>query len=261
MDDDYYFFDRSAVDYLWKISWQEFLRLHGKSQWAKGQNTGDGSGSLRGLIAFSIDPEPSASDIEEIIRRRTLRWTVQRSSEQFSMVEDIVYNVPRLRKSCISLNVCPNDFTVLLAAAAEGYFRREVSASEFKAMLKLHYSKFDDFIRLSRQERSAVRHLIDVDQYSRPIYTWQSPLAVLDGAWTGCLGIADTRRFFTLLDRLWKQNPEVGRILDFEGIELYKSDREIHLFRDFGISRQLTNLWSRKVRFFKAPCVVRSWSP
>jgi len=75
----------------------------------------------------------------------------------------------------------------------------------------------------------------------------------------GLVAVADTRRFFALVDRLWKQNPEVRRILDVEGIQLSKPERETHLFRDFGISRQLMNLWSRKVRTFEQPCVFRRW--
>jgi hypothetical protein len=259
METYYYFFDRSAMNSLWKMSWQEFLRLHGTSQWAKGPRTDNGAASLRGLIAFSVDPEPSATEIEDIIRRRTLRWTIQHSSSQFYMMEEIVYNIPRLQKSCASLDVWSNDFTVLLAAATEGYFRGEVPVSGFKAVLKLHYSEFEGFIRLSKQELSVLRHLMDVDQYSKPIYPWQGSKAILDEQWAWCLGVADTRRFFTLVDRLWKRNPEVRRILDVEGIQLCKPKRESHRFRDFGIASELMNLWSRKVRSFVQPCVFRKW--
>lgn len=138
MDDYYFFFDRSAVDSLWNLPWREFLRLHGSSPWAKGPETDDGSASLRGLIAFSVEPETSSIDVEDIIRRCTLRWTIQHSSPQFYVVEEILRNVPRLRKSCASLDLWSNDFTVLLAAAADGYFLGEVPVSELKPVLKLH---------------------------------------------------------------------------------------------------------------------------
>ena len=236
MDTYYYFFDRSAVDPLWNLSWQDFLRLHGKSRWAKGPDVGDGAASLRGLIAFAVEPHPSAIAIEEIIRRRSVRWTIQRSSPQFYMIEEIVYHVPRLRKSCVSLDVWSNDFAVLLAAAADGYFDGEVLVSSLKAVLKLHYAKFEDFIRLTKQERSVLRDLMGVEQVAKPIYSWQGPGAILDEQWAWCLGIADTRRFFTLLDQLWKQDPEITRIHDVEGVELHKPDHETHRFRDFGIS-------------------------
>jgi hypothetical protein len=261
MDTYYCCFDRSAVDYLWKLSWQEFLGLHGTSRWAKGPRTDNGAASLRGLIAFAVDPEPSATEIEDIIRRRTLRWTIQRSSPQFYMMGEIVYNIPRLRKSWISLDVWSLDFTVLLAAAAEAYFRGEVPVSGFKAVLKLHYSKFEGVIRLSKQERSVLQHLMDVDQYAKPIYPWQGEMAILDEEWAGCLGVADTKRFFALVDRLWKQNPAVRRILDVDvdHIEVCTPGRDTYRFRDFGISRHLMNLWSRKVRSFKQPCVFQRW--
>jgi hypothetical protein len=261
MDNYYFFFDRSAVDSLWSLSWQEFLRLYGSSRWAKGAYTDNGCASLRGLIAFSVDPEPSEAEVEEIFRHRNLRWTIQRSSPQYFVMGEIVYNVPRLRKSHASLDIWSNDSTVLLAAAAEGYFRGEVPVSGFKAVLKLHYSKFEDFIRLSRQERSAVRRLMDVDQYAKPIYPWQGETAILDEEWAGCLGVADTKRFFALVDSLWKQNPEVKRILDVDvdHIEFCTSGRDTHRFRDFGISRHLMNLWSRKIRSFQQPSVFRRW--
>jgi hypothetical protein len=183
MDNYYSFFDRSAVDSLRSLSWQEFLRLYGTSRWAKGAYTDDGSASLRGLIAFSVDSGPSEAEVEEIIRHRTLRWTIQRSSPQYFVMGEIVYDVPRLRKSYASLDIWSNDSTVLLAAAAEGYFRGEVTASAFKSVLKLHYSKFEDFIRLSKRERSVVRGLMDVDQYAKPIYPWQGETGILDEEW------------------------------------------------------------------------------
>jgi hypothetical protein len=241
------------------LSWQKFLRLHGASQWAKGPDRGNGNDSLRGLIAFSVEPEPSAREVEDIIRRRTLRWTIRRSSPHFYMMEEIMSNVPRLTGSCVSLDVWSNYFTVLLAAAAEGYFRGDVPESEFKAVLKLHYSKFEDFIRLNKQERSTLRHLMDVDEYSKPIYPWQGSLAILEEQWAGCLGVAATRRFFALLNRLWRQNPEVKRILDDEHIQVRGPKGKTHCFRDFGIASQLTNLWSHTVRSFIRPCVVRRW--
>jgi hypothetical protein len=249
----------AAVDSLWGLSWHQFLRLYGTSRWARGPHTDNGSDSLRGLIAFSVDPEPSKAEVEEIIRCRTLRWTIQRSSPQYFVIAEIVYNVPRLRKFYASLDVGANDFTVLLAAAAEGYFRREMRVSGFKAVLKLHYSKFEDFIRLRKQERSVVQRLMDTGQYAKPIYPWQGENAILNEEWAGCLGVADTRSFFALIERLWKQNPEVRRILDAGGIELLKPECKTHHFRDFGISCHLMNLWSRKIRFFQQPCVFRRW--
>jgi len=259
MDDYYCFFDRSAIDPLWNLSWQNFLRLHGRSRWAKGPDLKNGNDSLRGLIAFTVEPEPSAGEIEEIISRRTLRWTIQRSSPQFFVMGEIIYNVPSLRKFCVSLDLCPNDFAVLLAAAADGYFCGEIPESGLKTVLKLHYAKFDGFIYLNRKERSVLQRMINVEQYAKPIYPWQGLEAILDEQWAGCLGVGDTKRFFSLFDRLWKRNPEVTRVHDLEYVQLSKPEQKVHRFRDFGISRQLIDLWSRKVRTFEQPCVFRRW--
>jgi hypothetical protein len=62
----YCFFDRSAVDPLWKMSWQDFLRRYGKNRRNK-RSKGDGGDSwLRELIAFSVEPEPSDTEVEDI---------------------------------------------------------------------------------------------------------------------------------------------------------------------------------------------------
>jgi hypothetical protein len=216
METYYCFFDRSAVDPIWRMSWQDFLRLYSKHHRGKGSREADVDSWLRELIALSVEPEPSDAEVDDIIRRRTLRWTIQRSSPQFYTMGEIVYGVPRLATSCVVLDVWANDLSVLLAAAVEGYFRGEVTVSAFKSVLKLHYSKFEDFIRLSKRERSVVRGLMDVDQYAKPIYSWQGETAILDEEWAGCLGVADTKRFFALVDRLWNRNPEVCRILDVD---------------------------------------------
>lgn len=118
MDNYYFFFDRSAVDSLWSLSWREFLHLYGTSRWAKRRYTDNGSASLRGLVGFSVDPEASEAEVEGIIRHRTLRWTIQRSSAQYFVIGEIAYHVRRLQKSHALLDMWPKDFTVLLAAAA-----------------------------------------------------------------------------------------------------------------------------------------------
>ena len=113
--------------------------------------------------------------------------------------------------------------------------------------------------RLSKEERSELRRLMDVDEYAKPIYPWQDESALLDEEWAGCLGAQDTRRFFALVHRLWKQNPNVQRILDAEDIEFLKGGGETPRFREFGISRHLMNLWNSKIKSFQQPCVFRRW--
>jgi hypothetical protein len=259
MDHTYFFFDRSAADSLWSLTWREYLRRFGHSRWAKRPYSDDGGASLRSLIVFSVDPEPSAEEVEEIIRHRTLRWTIERSAPQFFAIEQIVDNSSGLRRSRASFDAWPNDPSVLLAAAADCYFHGELPASEFRSVLKLHYSKFDDFVRLNRRELSAVRGLMDVDTFAKPIYPWQGEAAVLDEEWAGCLGVADTKGLFALINRLWRKNQEVSRILDVEDIDLQEFKGKTPRFRDFGISRRLRDLWCRKLRFFQQPCVVRTW--
>src|SRR5437867_3016000 len=62
MDLCYHFFDRAAFDQIWGLSWREFRRRWNRGAWSNKplSHRGDYSGdSLRDLIAFRVNPEPS----------------------------------------------------------------------------------------------------------------------------------------------------------------------------------------------------------
>src|ERR1700678_1452534 len=103
MEHGYDFFDREAFDPIWRLSWAEFLKKH-RTRWASNREYSPGgysSESLRGLISFSIEPEPSPQEIEDILRRRTIRWTLQHSDTRLYMMSEIMSNVRSLRDQVI----------------------------------------------------------------------------------------------------------------------------------------------------------------
>ena len=59
MDHLYDFFDHEAFDPIWRLSWAEFVKKH-RTRWASNPEF-SANESLRGLISFSINPEPFPS--------------------------------------------------------------------------------------------------------------------------------------------------------------------------------------------------------
>src|SRR5215469_666743 len=125
MDLVYHFFDRAAFDPIWGLSWQEFRRRWNSGPWThkplgeRGTYNGD---SLRDLIAFCVDPEPSDEEIERILSRRTVRWTVTHARSEFYFLEEIISNIPKLQKKQFSAVVfADEDYRVLLSAAVDAF--------------------------------------------------------------------------------------------------------------------------------------------
>jgi hypothetical protein len=79
MDHQYTFFDRSYFDEAWNLTWRDFGRSRGSRWFRERKSAIDGyfGKSLRELLSFCIDPQPSAKEIESCLdeeRIRQLPW-------------------------------------------------------------------------------------------------------------------------------------------------------------------------------------------
>jgi hypothetical protein len=144
MDLVYHFFDGAAFDPIWGLSWQEFRRRWNSGPWThkplgeRGTHNGD---SLRDLIAFCVDPEPSDEEIERILSRRTVRWTVTHARSEFYFLKEIISNIPKLQKKQFSAVVfADKDYRVLLSAAVDAFLNSRIQRSTLRAVLALHTS-------------------------------------------------------------------------------------------------------------------------
>ena len=195
MEHSYEFFDREAFDSVWRLSWTEFVKKH-RTRWASNPEYSppgeyDGA-SLRGLIAFSLTPEPSPKEIEDILKRRTIRWTLQQSDSRLFMMSEIMLKIPTLRGRVMKFSVkCEIDS--LVAAAVDAYLSRRASVGALRAVLKLHCVDPGDFLKLNRHESTALRLAVP-DVLREPIYSWLGPYW-LDGQWTNALNVSETRDF------------------------------------------------------------------
>jgi hypothetical protein len=169
MEQNYDFFDRQAFDPLWRLSWAEFLKKY-RTRWASRPEycSGEYDGkSLRGLLSFSIDPEPLPQELEDILRRRTIRWTMQQSN--CKTMSEIMSRIPALRERVSAFSMkCEIDS--LLAAAVDAYLNRRAGIAALRAVLKLHcVADPESFLKLNRRESTALRAAVPaVRPGSRP---------------------------------------------------------------------------------------------
>jgi hypothetical protein len=256
MEQAYDFFDREAFDPVWRLSWAEFLKKH-RTRWASTLEY-DAEGydckSLRGLISFSIEPEPSPEEIEGILRRRTIRWTLQHSTCRLFTMSDIMSNVPSLRSRVIAFSrKCEIDS--LLAAAVDAYLSRRAGVAALRAVFKLHcVADPGSFLKLNRREATALRAAVPA-VLQEPIYSWLGPYWLDGEQWTNGLNVAETRTFVAFVIRAWEENWPCPRIRAMVREPFSDHSR----FRDFGLHQALASSVRRKVTEWKKPCVYRQW--
>ena len=255
MEHSYQFFDREAFDSVWRLSWTEFVKKY-RTRWASNPEYSppgeyDGA-SLRGLIAFSLTPEPSPKVIEDILKRRTIRWTLQQSDSRLWMMSELMLKIPTLRRRAVEFSVkCEVDS--LVAAAVDAYLSRRASVGALRAVLKLHCVDPGDFIKLNRRESTALRLAVP-DLSREPIYSWLGPYW-LDGQWTNALKVSETRDFVAFVIRAWEGNWPCPRIKDMTREPFSDQSR----FRDFSLHKALANNTRRTVVRWQKPCVFREW--
>jgi hypothetical protein len=257
----YHFFDRNACDQLWRSSWKEYLSRWGKTRWAKGPFTGESTESLRDMISFHIDPQPTAGDVERILAHETIRQTVRRSSPQFGPMSQLLSKTPGFRKYSECIFFKGDYFAVLMAAGFEAYLQGRVSQSDLWPVFKLH--SIEDprgWLRISSGERKTIKAVVSSRRMLGPIYRWQGEGGFLVGdQWSNCLGVADTRRFVALILRAWKENWSVPRLRKVDRISTPPSGAEPPPFRDFELSKYFVEPLAKKVSHFERPCVFFEW--
>src|SRR5438876_604343 len=172
----YDFFDRGIFDGVWQLSWAEFLRKYG-TRWALNRRYGPGSydgKSLRGLIAFTFEPEPSAERVEDILKHQTIRWTIRRSSPQLFAIASIIWDgLPQLQNGALSLSTKDNEHC-LFAAAVHAYFEGRITRAALRAVLKMHsVAEPSEFVQLTRKEKQRLASANLSRAMWEPIYSWQ----------------------------------------------------------------------------------------
>jgi hypothetical protein len=259
MDHYYEFFDRSAFDPIWNLSWVQFLRRYGSS-WALNQDYRAGeytSRSLRELIGFCVDPAPSAEEIENILKHETIRQTVSHSAPQLFMMSCLFSDgLPGMKNRTLYVEAT-DDVDPLIVAAVDAHLAGRINSATLLAVMKLHcVADLKECVLLSRRDKSALKSVTASKSIWRPIYSWQGEKWLDGEEWANALGVADTRRFIGFVSRAWTENWEVLRLRHNPSDE---STQDKPRFRDFRISEQLAVPIMRIVSRLTRPSVFRRW--
>jgi hypothetical protein len=257
MEQLYEFFDREAFDPVWRLSWAKFLKKH-RTRWAStpeycpGHYDGE---SLRGLISFAIEPEPSTQAIEDILRRRTILWTLQQSDCRLFTMSEIMPKVPSLRGRVTGFSMkC--EINSLLAAAVDAYLTRRAGVAALRAVSKLHcVADPGSFLKLNRHESATLRVAVPA-VFQTPIYSWLGPYWLDGEQWANGLNVAETRAFVAFVSCAWEENWPCPRIKEMV-LEPFSDQSR---FRDFGLHKALASSVRRRVKGWQKPCVFRQWA-
>ena len=163
------------TDPIWALSWHDFTRRY-RTRWALRHSYTSGEysgGSLRELIAFTFDPEPSKDEIDDIIDQRTIRWTLRRSTPQLFTMSCLMWSgLPRLHGK-FHLSAC-SEIGGFLAVATDAYLENRIGARTLRAALNLHsVEDVESYLTLTRQERSDLKSAFLFDELNRTLYSWQ----------------------------------------------------------------------------------------
>jgi hypothetical protein len=249
----YEFFDRTVVDPLWGLSWASVLEHH-HSKWFRSKKMVRGEylgTSLRELIGFAIDPEPSDPEIDNILSRMTVRATIRRSNPQFwviSVLMDELVSKPKTAFFSVELE----DVSGLIAVATRAFLERRITAMTLWSVAKLHSSSPSDWLRLDPEQMKAVDAALPRDHMNNPIYSWQGKEACTQGEWTNCLGVALTRRFAGFVTN--------AHLQDWPAAPLKEDARQTRRrFADFPDCVDLAKRLERRFAALKRPSVTRMW--
>jgi hypothetical protein len=252
----YEFFDRAAVDRLWRLSWNTVMkRNRGRWFWSTKVERGAYGGendTLRGLLAFAIEPEPSDKRVERMLARLSVGATARRCHPQFWAMDEIMRRVLSHPAEAIFF-VEVDDISGLVAVAARAFLDRRITAATLWTVVKLHSAKPGDWLGLDSKQSRAIDSALPWHRLWEPIYSWQDERACSDDDWTNCLGVSDTRRFADFVMQAYREN--WGAVLLGEESQPHSARR----FRDFPGCVLLAKSMRRKLTGLQRPCVYRTW--
>ena len=122
----YKFIDRDAVEPLLRLTWAEFLR---KYRWSRGSL----QESVEEFLAFIMGPQPAPSVVDEVLARRTLRWTMKRSSPKYFFLFEVIYNAPHVRKRCPEIwTESPYEIAIIIASSVDAFLTGKIDVKTLK---------------------------------------------------------------------------------------------------------------------------------
>jgi hypothetical protein len=192
--------DRSAIDKVLSLSWKDFSRRY---PWRK--RSSQWSSARAFLEDFALDSPSDLPDVDNILDRRTLRWTMNRCSPRLFFMYEIIDHVPDLRARCQSYrhnNL--EDQLIVHAACADAFVRGVISRGTLFAVLRFcERLALEDVIDLKKPYYDVLVQARKSWVPSMPPFRWLS----LDyfGEGYACLNLRETRSVVRFLECAWKE--------------------------------------------------------
>jgi hypothetical protein len=242
----FWFVDRAVVDPILAMTWSSFLRRH---PWP--------SSELTDLLRFSIEPEPSGAAVREILARRTLRWTMQRSTPAYFFLDEVVHHVSSVRRASPEVSSSLYETAVLVAVAYNAFLDRELDAKTTQAIFRITGAENPRaWLDLTPAHAARLNTVLAGHLEDKPIFPWLGRDATQDGY--SALHVADTHRFMAFLRQAAEHNwpaPRVKRDVMRKLDKLDRPARKTLAFRDCELTTNLARV-AKRARF-QRPCVLR----
>jgi hypothetical protein len=252
MNHTFEFFDRTAVDHLWNISWRTLLRRNPQIAWLQSTervDVGSYDGkSLRGLLTFCIQQSPE--QIETVLKTGRVSDTLRSCNLQFFTMSELMTNaLPHSEKFIEWVEI--HEILPLISIAWDAFHSGRISPATLWSVFKLNSVKPTDLSDDSQAAPRWVRDLLPWHRLWEPIYSWQGNKRFREEESTNCLGLADTRRFVSFLQRANKENWATESLIAGSRAGALR-------FRDDPNCVRLSKCM-RKVGRMKSLCVHRMW--
>lgn len=170
-----------------------------------GYQCGETEDTLRGLLAFAMEPAPSDEQIEQVLSKLTVAQTIRQCIPQFWTMSMIMHELLKQPEASI-LDVEIKNPLGLIGIATRAFLDGNVTASTLWAVTKLHTVIVPEQFELTNQESRLIYEALPWDRMGNPVYRWQGKNPCVDEEWTNCLGVADTRRFIAFVLRAYREN-------------------------------------------------------
>ena len=191
----YWVVDRTVIDPFLALSWRDFDKKYG---WDK---TSQWESAAEFFLEFEMPEGTDSKEVDRILASRTLRWSMRQSSQPYWFLEYVV--APTVRRRCPQFEPsCLEETAMIIAAAVHGFLQGWLDKQTLWTVIAL----IDGIgrLRLSKSEEKAVLAALPPLEKPDPFVLWQTEHGLGQDEFS-CLGLRDTRRFQTFLQRAWEE--------------------------------------------------------
>jgi hypothetical protein len=244
MEHSFWFGDYDFAESIVDMDWPSFLRKYPRLR-----------SEVEQIIGFGVDPEPDAAAIADILARRTLKWTMQRSTSAYFFLLAIFDCLPKRHRRKYEVWMQPYEIAVLVASFCDAYLRGDIDEKTLWAVHNITGGGIHGgWLTLSRSEREQLLEGAGYGAVEKPLFPWQSNDCLRDDY--SVLRSVDSKRFIAFLIRAGDENWPAPRITTEVKRELQLADDTTPRFLDVSLTRELSAQVRKRRNRFARPCVI-----